>query len=84
MFNNFNALPLSDLFIAKRTQQHPMKWMLYDAYKVDREYDLKFLQNGMIQTNKNGTISMYGTNFLAYRRKNLQGLSLPCGLVVIP
>lgn len=80
--NELNALPLSDLFISKRTNQIPMQWTLYDAYKVDYDYNIIISQNGLIESSANGTMVVSGSNFFAKRRKNLNGISLPCGLVV--
>lgn len=73
---------MSDLFIAKRIQQIPMKWLLFDAYKVDYNFDMEIFANGMIETASNGVITINGTNFFAERRMNLRAISLPCGLVV--
>lgn len=77
-----NALPLSDVFIAKRIAQMSMQWILFDAYKVDYGHDMIISSNGFVETTKNDTLSVSGSNFFAKRRKNLNGISLPCGLVI--
>lgn len=82
-YNHLHAFPLSDLFIAKRVQQIPMKWLLFDAYKVDYDFDMEVYENGIIDTTANGSLEVKGISYLAKRRKNLRGISIPCGLVVM-
>lgn len=82
-FNHLHAFPLSDLFIAKRVQQIPMKWLLFDAYKVDYDFDMEVYENGIIDTTANGSLEVKGISYLAKRRTNLRGISIPCGLVVM-
>ncbi|XP_031622981.1 uncharacterized protein LOC116340566 [Contarinia nasturtii] len=81
-FNELNALPLSDLFIAKKIEYFPMRWILFDAYKIDYGNDIDIYPNGIIETSANGTLMLSGLNELARRRQNLKGLSIPCGLVI--
>lgn len=59
-----------------------MQWLLYDAYKVDYNRDIVISRNGLIEATANGTVIVNDSNFFAKRRKNLNGISLPCGLVV--
>lgn len=81
-FNDLNAFPLSDIFIAKRMQLDPMQWLLFDAYKIDYTYDIEIFQNGIIEATENNALILNGTNFLAKRRMNLRNVHIPCGLVV--
>ncbi|XP_031622982.1 glutamate receptor 1-like [Contarinia nasturtii] len=81
-FKELNALPLSDLFIAKQTEYLPMRWILFDAYKIDYGNDIDIYPNGIIETSANGTLMLSGLNVFARRRQNLKGLSIPCGLVI--
>lgn len=60
-----------------------MQWLLFDAYRVDNDYDIEITQNGKIELSMNNTLLLSDINLLAMRRKNLKGLSIPCGLVVI-
>lgn len=59
-----------------------MHWLLFDMYRIDHDYDLEVFPNGLMNSNANGALKLIGADFLAYRRKNLKGLSIPCGLVV--
>lgn len=82
-FSALNAFPLSDLFIAKQTQLDPIQWAIFDAYKVDYGYEMEVSQNGIIEASENNALTFNGANFFAKRRKNLKGIHIPCGLVVI-
>lgn len=71
------------MFIAKQTQANPTEWLLFDVYRVDNDYDIEITQNGKIEASNNDTLLLNDINLFAIRRKNLKGLSIPCGLVVI-
>lgn len=61
----------------------PMQWLLFDVYKIDYGYEIEIFQNGIINARENNALTLNETNFLATRRKNLKGIHIPCGLVVI-
>lgn len=74
---------MSDLFIARRYQTDSMKWQLYDAYKLNDEYDIEITANGVIEAIPNSDdLIVIGTNFSPTRRQNLKGVNINCGLVV--
>lgn len=69
-----NALPISDVFIAKRVQGDFLQWKLFDAYKINYGYDIEIGGNGMIiETNSTNELSVVGANFSSKRRQNLKG-----------
>lgn len=74
-----NALPISDVFIAKRIEH---EWVFFDLYKIDNNFDTIITLNGLIELNQNNSMNLIEANYLAIRRKDLHGLSIPCGLVV--
>lgn len=89
MLNNLSALPISDVAIARQTQQ--MTWTLYEAYKLGAKYDMEILPFGRIfEKNISDScpnsldtfrLNVQGT-FSNYRRHNLRGVKVICGLVV--
>lgn len=73
-FDAIDALPMSDLFIAKRIQEDSvMQWKLFDAYKVNKGYDIEIGENGIIATNSANELNIIGANFSSMRRQNLKG-----------
>lgn len=80
-FNVFDALPRSDVFIAKRVKSEPMQWQLFDAYKLNYGYDIEISLNGMIVI-VNDEPTVVEANFSPARRRNLKGIPINCGLVV--
>lgn len=82
-FNDLDAMPISDLFIAKRTQNEILQWKLFDVYKLNYGYDIEITENGMIETvGDNDDLNVIGANFSSARRQNLKGVNITCGLVV--
>lgn len=83
-FNAFDAMPNSDIFIAKRIQCDSMIWQLFDAYKFNHGYDIEISPNGMIHNiDSNDSFNLVDANFSSARRQNLKGAIVTCGLVVI-
>ncbi|XP_055300052.1 glutamate receptor ionotropic, kainate 2-like [Sitodiplosis mosellana] len=83
-FNELNAMPISDLFIAQRYHNNDtIQWKLFDAYKLNYGYDIEITENGVIEaiTNMNGLI-VSAANFSYTRRQNLKGINITCGLVM--
>lgn len=82
IFGELDALPISDVFIAKRTQLESSDWFLYDAFKLNRGYDVEFTERGFItESEVDGKMEVKG-NFSSSRRHNLKGVAVNCGLVV--
>lgn len=81
-FNEFDAMPISELFITKRIHNDSAQWKLFDAYKLNREYDIQITENGMIEQWNDG-LHVVGADFSTARRQNLNGVNVTCGLVVI-
>lgn len=82
-FNDLNAMPISDLFIAKRSQTEQKQWKLFDAYKLNFGYNIEITENGMIESMKyEDKLSVIGAKFSSVRRQNLKGVNVTCGLVV--
>lgn len=83
-FNGFDAMPISDLFIAKRIQNSTVQWKLFDAYKFNRGYNVEITENGRIETmgGEDDEWHVVGANFSTARRQNLKGINVTCGLVV--
>lgn len=82
--NELNALPTSDLFIARHYQNDTIHWNLFDAYKLNYGYDIEITENGVIEAaaNANDLMVVSGADFSSARRRNLNGVNITCGLVV--
>lgn len=83
-FNEFDAMPISDLFIAKRHKTYnTTQWKLFDAYKLNHGYQIEITENGIIEAVNNiDGLKVSKANFSSTRRKNLKGVNITCGLVV--
>lgn len=87
IFNTFDALAVSDVFIAKRMQYHPIAWTVIDAFKVNFGYDIKFAVQSVIEENTDemrrigGSLQVRG-DFAVIRRRKLDGIRIACGLIV--
>lgn len=82
-FNDLNAMPISDLFIAKQSQMEKIQWKLFDAYKLNYGYDIEITENGMIGSMENcDKLRVIDAKFSSVRRQNLMGVNVTCGLVV--
>lgn len=82
-FNLFDAMPISELFVAKRMQNEITEWTLFDAYKLNYGYNIDIVENGMIsQLGNEDDLKVIGANFSTARRQNLNGAKVSCGLVV--
>lgn len=80
-FNSFDAMPISDLFIAKKTSE--TEWKLFDAYKLNHGYEIEISENGMIvEIADVDEFKVVGANFSTARRQNLNGVNVTCGLVI--
>lgn len=75
-------MPISDLFIAKRSSNDQwLHWQLFDAYKLNYGYNIVVSSNGFITT-KNDSLEVIDANFSSTRRQNLNGVNVTCGLMV--
>lgn len=82
-FEEFNAMPISEMFIVKRFQDNTTQWKLFDAYKLNHGYDIEISENGIIEAIEDtNELKVSGANFSSARRQNLQGVNVTCGLVV--
>lgn len=81
-FDKFHAMPISDVFIAKKYQTDKVQWKFFDIYKLNYGYDSEISENGMLVS---GAVDndLVGMNFSSARRQNLQGVNVTCGLVVL-
>lgn len=82
-FNAIDALPVSDLFIAKRMQSEndTLRWKLFDAYKVNYGYGIECKANGMIiAASSADEMHVIGANFSSARRQNLKG-AIVCSMI---
>lgn len=51
-----------------------MQWKLFDAYKINYDYNIEIEENGsIIETNSTNELSVVGANFSSVRRQNLKG-----------
>lgn len=86
IFNEFDAMAVSDVFIAKRVEYHPMEWAVIEAFKVNFGFNMKFAVKAIILEHVNDTQignSLYAIgDFAAIRRRHLDGIKVPCGLIV--
>lgn len=78
----FDALPISEVFIAKRIKFDPSEWILFDAYRLNKGLNMEINENGFISSSKYGQSLEIEANFLSSRRHNLKGVQVNCGLVV--
>lgn len=74
-FNAVDALPISDVFIAKQYYNDGlMQWKLFDVHKINYGYDIEIVENGMIiATASANELGVVGANFSSSRRQNLKG-----------
>lgn len=77
----FDAMPISDLVIAKRVEAD-RNWKLFDAYKLNLGYDIEINENGIIAAMENDELQVIGADYSSSRRKNLKAVRVNCGLVV--
>lgn len=87
MFNTFDALAVSDVFIAKRVQLHPSEWVVLDAFKVNFGQAIKFAVQTAIVKDANdarriGNSLQVQGDFAIIRRRKLDGIHFACGLIV--
>lgn len=55
-------------------QEDITQWKLFDAYKVNYNYDIEIEENGsIIDMNSTNGLSIVGANFSSVRRQNLKG-----------
>lgn len=80
--NLFDAMPISELFIAKRMPNDEIiEWTLFDAYKLNYGYNIEISENGAILQFQND-LRVIAANFSTARRQNLKGVNVTCGLVI--
>lgn len=80
-------MAVSDVFIAKRMQFQPIEWTVIEAFKVNYGYDMKFTVKAIIDEKMNATLQIgeglqVKGDFAAIRRRHLDGIRVPCGLIV--
>lgn len=94
----WDILPISEVIFAKRmSNDAPVKWSLYDVYKIASTYPLQISLFGRLMlehcaeavhsesgcTENRNTRLILNEKFLKKStRDDLQGLTLSCGLVV--
>lgn len=81
-------MAVSDVFIAKREQHKPMEWAVIEAFKVNYGYNMKFTVKAIINEKVNETLHIgeelqVKGDFAAMRRRHLDGIRVPCGLIVV-
>lgn len=87
MFNALDAMAVSDVFIAKRVQLHPIEWAVIDAFKVNFGQAMKFAVQAAIVLDANdahriGNNLRVKGDFAVIRRRKLDGAQFTCGLIV--
>lgn len=80
-------MAVSDVSIAKRMQHQPTQWAVIEAFKVNYGYDIKFTVKAAIDEKNNETLQIgvglqVKGDFAAIRRRQLDGIQVPCGLIV--
>lgn len=89
-----DILPISEVIFAKKLKLDTIQWQLLDLYKIAPDFPLKVLPFGTLgisTVDDNECESEVPSELIlevtarvttGSRRKNLEGLKIPCGLVV--
>lgn len=82
--NNLEILPVSEVILANRyVANNTNRWMLLDFYKIAPDYPMNTLVYGQLkQEATTKDLQVYVRQTTGSRRRNLEGLRMPCGLVV--
>lgn len=76
---NYEVLAISEVIYAFRTGHPSNQWQLFDLYKVASDFPMNLSPFGSV----NGTnLQLYMRPTTGSRRKDLQGLRVPCAVVV--
>lgn len=75
-------LKISEVIYAKRSRVNPIEWQLLDIFKIAPNFPMNVSLFGHVNGNGNNEVQLVMRATTVSRRGNLQGLLLPCGIVV--
>lgn len=89
-----DILPISEVIFAKKLNSDIIQWQLFDLYKIASDFPLKVLPFGTLEIStvdgneceaeipSESILKVTARVTTGSRRKDLEGLKIPCGLVV--